>query len=93
MKHKFFLKRTTLIASLVLLSLILPVGTFADETTKDTRALQNERLKEMPAKGAQGALKSCWFRIPLNLNFEQVKLVRKNCQKVVDERAETSLRN
>lgn len=93
MKHERFIKRTILVASLVLLPLILPIGTFAAEPLKGTRVLQDEELKETAAENTQDTLKACLYRIPFDLNLEQFKSAEENCQKVVVERTETSLPN
>ena len=91
MKHDLFIKRTILVASLMLLPLILPVGSSAAEPEKGTRALQNEGLKKHAVESVQDTLKACLGRIPLDASVGQLMLAQQNCQHVAIERTETFL--
>ena len=91
MKHDLFIKRTILVASLMLLPLILPVGTFAAEPVKGTRALQNEGLKQNAVESVQDTLKACLGRIPLEASVGQLMLAEQNCQHIAAERTATSV--
>jgi hypothetical protein len=91
MKHDLFIKRTILVASLMLLPLILPVGTFAAEPVKGTRALQNEGLKQNAVESVQDTLKACLGRIPLDASIGQLMLAEQNCQHIAAERTATSV--
>ena len=91
MKHDLFIKRTILVASLVLFPLILPVGTLAGEPEKGTRALQNEALKANAVESVQDTLKACLGRIPLDASIGQLMLAEQNCQHIAAERTATSV--
>jgi len=91
MKHDLFIKRTILVASLMLLPLILPAGTFGAEPEKGTRALQNKGLKQNAVESVQDTLKACLGRIPLDASVGQLKLAEQNYQHIAIERTETSL--
>ncbi len=91
MKHELSVTRAILVASLMLLPLILPVGTFGAEPEKGTRALQNEGLKQHAVESVQDTLKACLGRIPLDASPGQLMLAEQNCQHVAIERTETSL--
>ena len=91
MKHDVFIKRTILVVSLMLLPLILPVGTFAAEPVKGTRALQNEGLKQNAVESVQDTLKACLGRIPLEASVGQLMLAQQNCQQGEVDRTNTSL--
>ncbi len=85
MKHEDFINRNIHTASLVWLMLILPVGTFATESVKSTKVLQEEGLKKTAVENPQDTLKVCLCRIPFNLHLEQAKLAEENCQKIAFE--------
>ncbi len=91
MKHEPFITRTMLVASLMLLPLVLPVGTLGAEPEKGTRALQNEGLKQHAVESVRDSLKACLGRIPENASSGQLMLAEQNCQHVALERTETSL--
>ena len=91
MKHERFITRTILVASLMLLPLILPVGTFAAEPVKGTRALQNQGLKQNAVESVRDTLKTCLGRIPLDASVGQLMLAEQNCQQIEAERTKTSL--
>jgi hypothetical protein len=91
MKHELSVTRAILVASLMLLPLILPVGTFGAEPEKGTRALQNEGLKQLAVENVRDSLKACLGRIPEDASAGQLMLAEQNCQHVAIERTETSL--
>jgi hypothetical protein len=91
MKHDLFMTRSIVIASLMVLPLILPIGSSAAEPEKGTRALQNESLKTSAVESSQDSLKACLGRIPLEASAGQLMLAEQNCQHVAAERAETIL--
>ncbi len=91
MKHDLFIKRTILVASLMLLPLILPVGSSAAEPEKGTRALQNEGLKQHAVESVQDTLKACLGRIPLEASVGQLMLAQQNCQQIEVNRTNMSL--
>ena len=86
-----YITRTILVASLMLLPLILPVGTFAAEPVKGTRALQNQGLKQNAVESVRDTLKTCLGRIPLDASVGQLMLAEQNCQQIEAERTKTSL--
>ena len=91
MIQELFITRTILVTSLMLFPLILPVSTFAAEPVKETRALQNEGLKQHAVENVRDSLKACLGRIPEDASAGQLMLAKQNCQHVAIERAETSL--
>ncbi len=94
MKHELIIKNSKiLLASLILFSLVLPVGTFAAEPVKGTIAGEDERLKKTGVESTKNPLKACLFRIPFNLGRVQQKLAEEECHKVAVEGAETSFTN
>ena len=91
MKHDLFFTRSIVIASLMVLPLIFPIGSSAAEPEKGTRALQNEGLKANAVESVQDSLKACLGRIPVDGSIGQLLLAKENCQNVATGRAETSL--
>ncbi len=91
MKHKPSRTRTIIVASLMLLPLILPVGIFGAEPEKKTTALQSEGLKQHAVESVRDSLKACLGRIPEDATVGQLMLAEQNCQHVAIERSETSL--
>ncbi len=91
MTHERFITRTIFVASLMLLPLILPVGTFGAEPEKGTRALQNEGMKQHAVESVRDSLKACLDRIPQDASSGQLMLAEQNCQQVAIERTETFL--
>ncbi len=88
MKHELFITRTILVASLMLLPLILPVGTLGAEPVQGTRALQNEGLKQNAVGSGRDSLKKCLARIPEDGTAGQLMLAKQNCQHVERVRTE-----
>ncbi len=91
MKHDLFITRSIVIASMMVLPLILPIGSSAAEPEKGTRALQNEALKADAVESVRDSLKACIGRIPLDASIGQLMLAKENCQTVAAGRGETSL--
>jgi hypothetical protein len=91
MKHDLFITRSIVIASLMVLPLILPIGSSAAEPEKGTRALQNEGLRTNAVESVQDTLKACLGRIPLDASIGQMMLAKENCQTVAAGRAKTFL--
>jgi hypothetical protein len=91
MKHDLFITRSIVIASLMVLPLILPIGSSAAEPEKGTRAAQNEALKSNAVESVQDSLKACLGRIPLDASIGQLMLAKENCQTVAAGRSETFL--
>ena len=91
MTHERFITHTIFVASLMLLPLILPVGTFGAEPEKGTRALQNEGMKQHAVESVQDTLKACLGRIPSDATVGQLMLAEQNCQHVAIERTGTFL--
>ena len=88
MKHDLFITRSVVIASMMVLPLILPVGSSATEPEKGTRALQNEALKADAVESVRDSLKTCIGRIPLDASIGQLMLAKENCQTVAAGRGE-----
>jgi hypothetical protein len=91
MKHDLFITRSIVIASLMILPLILPIGSSAAEPEKWTRALQNEGLKQNAVESVQDTLKACLGRIPLEASVGQLMLAQQNCQQGEVNRTNTLL--
>jgi hypothetical protein len=91
MKHDLFITRSIVIASMMVLPLILPIGSSAAEPEKGTRALQREALKADAVESVRDSLKACIGRIPLDASIGQLMLAKENCQTVAAGRGETSL--
>ena len=92
MKHDLFITRSIVIASLMFLPLILPIGSSsAAEPKKGTRALQNEGLKQDAVESVQDTLKACLGRIPLEASVGQLMLAEQNCQNIAAKRTATSV--
>lgn len=79
------------IASLMILPLILPIGSSATEPEKGTRALQNEGLKTHAVESIQDSLKACLGHIPLEASAGQLMLAEQNCQQMAVERTKAYL--
>ncbi|MEX0829119.1 MAG: hypothetical protein WD032_02650 [Nitrospirales bacterium] len=91
MKRDLFITRSIVIASLMVLPLILPIGSSAAEPEKGARASHNEGLQSIAVESSQDSLKACLGRIPSDASAGQLMLAEQNCQHVADERAETLL--
>ncbi|MDH5563080.1 MAG: hypothetical protein OEY91_05565 [Nitrospirota bacterium] len=91
MKHDLFITRSIVIASLMVLPLILPIGSSAAEPDKGTRALQDKALKSNAVESVQDSLKACLGRIPLDASIGQLMLAKENCQTVAAGRVKTFL--
>ncbi len=94
MKHDFFINRAVLVAFLVVLPLILPMGLSAAEPMKEVTAAPKKLIQgveQIAVESVQDSLKACLGRIPLDASVGQLMLAEQNCQRIEEKRTKTSL--
>jgi hypothetical protein len=85
MKHELFIKRTILVAFLVMIPFILPGLTLAGESGKETLSsaeAQAHGLAQIAEGSVIDTLKLCLGRIPQDASVGQLLLAEQNCQQV-----------
>lgn len=85
MKHERHIKRTILIASLMLFPVILPGLTLAEESVKETLSsaeAQAHGLAQIAEGSVSDSLKLCLGRIPQDASAGQLMLAEQNCHQV-----------
>lgn len=94
MQHDIFINRVIVVASLMLLPLILPIGSSAAGPMEEVTAVPKKLIQgveQIAVESVQDSLKACLGRIPLDASVGQLLLAEQNCQQVEGERTETSL--
>lgn len=91
MNHNLFINHTIVFGFLLGFLLILPVGSQAVEPEKGTRALQDQRIKQIAAESVQDTLKACLSRIPADSSSGQILLAEQACRQVEAKRREIRL--
>jgi ABC-type transport system involved in cytochrome c biogenesis permease component len=83
MQHTLLMKRTILVASLLLVPLILPGLALAAEQVKGTMSsaeAQEQGLTQIAVGSVKDTLKACLGRIPQDASTGQLMLAEQNCQ-------------
>lgn len=96
MKHTLLMKRTILVASIALISLILPGLTLAAPQVTEPMSpaeAQAQGLTQIAVGSVQDTLKACLGRIPQDASSGQLMLAEESCQQVETARTinQTSL--